>query len=192
MVPCGSGIWATSNSPAPEKRRSLPCQATPGPGRQAIWGPDSAHGREWAAERHVELDRGALKTLARALGTFAARAPEARRCIDYIARNRHRMRYPKFHHQGLCTSTGVLEAGCKVVVATWLKRAGVHWTLRDANAILALRYAKLSHRLADFRQARPALSPITLNSPFPIAKGSTLVGWLSMTPLAPTEGRTVR
>src|SRR5437763_8725099 len=27
--------------------------------------------------------------------------------------NRHRMRYPEFHAQHLCTSSGVLEAGCK-------------------------------------------------------------------------------
>jgi hypothetical protein len=41
----------------------------------------------------------------------------------------------------------VLEAGCKVVVATRLKRTGMHWSLRGANAILALRCAKLSNRL---------------------------------------------
>lgn len=45
----------------------------------------------------------------------------------YIFHNRARMRYPKFHAQGLCTSTGVLEAGCKVVIAARLKRAGMHW-----------------------------------------------------------------
>jgi hypothetical protein len=26
------------------------------------------------------------------------------------------MRYPKFRAQGFCTSTGVLEAGCKVAI----------------------------------------------------------------------------
>jgi hypothetical protein len=66
------------------------------------------------------------------------------------------MRYPRFHRRGLCTSTGVLEAGCKVVVATRLKRAGMHWTLRGANAILALRCAKLNGRLAAFWPQRAA------------------------------------
>ncbi len=33
------------------------------------------------------------------------------------------MRWP------VCTSTGVVEAGCKVVIGTKLKRAGMHWTL---------------------------------------------------------------
>jgi hypothetical protein len=31
------------------------------------------------------------------------------------------MRYAEFHAQGLCTSTGVVEAGCKVIVVTRLK-----------------------------------------------------------------------
>src|SRR5207247_9062160 len=44
-------------------------------------------------------------------------------------RNEHRMHYPAFHAQGLCTSSGVVEAGCKVTVGTRLKRAGMHWSL---------------------------------------------------------------
>ena len=49
------------------------------------------------------------------------------------------MRYPKFHQQGFCTSTGVIEAGCKVVIGTRLKRAGMHWTPEGAQALLDLR-----------------------------------------------------
>jgi hypothetical protein len=44
------------------------------------------------------------------------------KCAMYIFRNRARMRYPKFRAQGLCTSTGVVEAGCKVAIGTQLKR----------------------------------------------------------------------
>jgi hypothetical protein len=60
------------------------------------------------------------------------------------------MRYPEFHQAGLCTSTGVVEAGCKVAIGTRLKRAGMHWTLRGSNAIIALRCCKLSGRFQDF------------------------------------------
>lgn len=123
---------------------------------KAIWGPASELGRDWASERHDQLDRGELKAIIRALRVHAATEHEAHRCIDYISRNRQRMRYPAFHRQGLCTSTGVLEAGCKVVVVTRLKRAGMHWTLGGANAILALRCAKLSNRLDDFWRRRAA------------------------------------
>jgi hypothetical protein len=127
-----------------------------GDAAKAIWGPTSELGRDWASELYDQLGRGELKAILSALRVHAATEPEARRCIDYISRNRHRMRYPAFHRRGLCTSTGVLEAGCKVVVATRLKRAGMHWTLGGANAILALRCAKLSNRLETFWQRRAA------------------------------------
>ncbi|MBZ5724748.1 MAG: ISKra4 family transposase, partial [Acidobacteriia bacterium] len=53
-----------------------------------------------------------------------------------------------------CTSTGVLEAGCKVAIGTRLKRAGMHWTVHGANAIIALRCSKLSGRFEDFWERR--------------------------------------
>jgi len=64
------------------------------------------------------------------------------------------MRYPRFDKQGLCTATGAAEAGCKVVVRTRLKRAGMHWTVTGANAIIALRCCTLSGRFEDFWERR--------------------------------------
>lgn len=123
---------------------------------KAIWGPDSQLGREWTRQRHEQLDRGDLDGILQALAIHACAEPEAQRCGEYIRRNRHRMQYPAFHQRGLCTSTGVLEAGCKVTVGTRLKRPGMHWTVRGANAILALRCARLSNRFQDFWQRRLA------------------------------------
>jgi hypothetical protein len=48
----------------------------------------------------------------------------------------------------------VVEAGCKVVIGTRLKRAGMHWTVKGANAIIALRCSKLSGRFEDFWERR--------------------------------------
>ena len=76
--------------------------------------------------------------------------------MDYVTRNRARPRYPEFRAQGLCTSTGVVEAGCKVAVGTRLKRAGMHWTVAGADAIIALRCCKLSGRFEDFWERRAA------------------------------------
>lgn len=123
---------------------------------KAIWGPGSALGREWADQRCAELDLGRLHTLIHALAVHAPTCDQARKCADYIDRNRLRMDYPSFHRQGLCTSSGVVEAGCKVVVGARLKRAGMHWSLMGANAILALRCSRLSSRFEDFWE-RPAL-----------------------------------
>ena len=68
--------------------------------------------------------------------------------------NRSRMRYPEFHAQGLCTSTGVVEAGCKLAIGTRLKRAGMHWSVEGADAIIALRCTILSGRFEDFWERR--------------------------------------
>lgn len=116
---------------------------------KAIHGPTSELAAQWAKARHVELDAGTLSAIVRALAVHATRR-EARNCIQYLWRNRRRMRYPKFRALGLCTSTAVTEAGCKVTVGARLKRAGMHWTVRGANAIVALRCCRLSGRFEDF------------------------------------------
>jgi hypothetical protein len=121
---------------------------------KAIYGPTSRKARIWAQRRHVQLDNGHFPELLRALRRHAADHEEARKCLLYIQNNRARMHYPEFHRQGLCTSSGVVEAGCKVAIGTRLKRAGMHWTVRGSNAIVALRCSKLSGRFQDFWERR--------------------------------------
>jgi hypothetical protein len=131
---------------------------------QSIFGATSGS-KQWAAARCTELDDGTLHAVVHALLAHRTSHSEATKCALYIFHNRARMRYPKFHAQGLCTSTGVLEAGCKVAIGTRLKRAGMHWTVQGANAIIALRCCKLSGRFEDFwerRQDRAAVTPPNL------------------------------
>lgn len=124
---------------------------------KAVYGVTSELAQQWAKRRHEQLEAGHLKPLLRALARHADRCDEAQRCIDYIKKNQNRMRYKDFHAAGLCTSTGVVEAGCKVAIGTRLKRAGMHWTLRGANAIIALRCTKLSGRFEEFWERRASL-----------------------------------
>ena len=123
---------------------------------KAVYGATSALARAWARERHDELDAGALDAVLGALRTHAAATDEARKCVEYVERNRERMRYPEFRAAGLCTSTGVVEAGCKVAIGTRCKRAGMHWTVAGVDAIIALRCCKLSGRFEDFWERRSA------------------------------------
>ena len=64
------------------------------------------------------------------------------------------MRYPRFRRQGLFVGTGVVEAGCKTVIGDRLKRSGMFWTVRGANAIIALRCCRLGGRFEDYWEAR--------------------------------------
>ena len=122
---------------------------------KAIYGPGTDMAERWAKRRRDELDDGRLGALLRALRRHARR-DEARRCIDYVRRNRHRMRYPAFRAMGLCVASGVVEAGCKHVVGTRLKRPGMHWSVAGVNAMAALRCVVLSHRFDDFWKRRNA------------------------------------
>src|SRR6267143_893965 len=121
---------------------------------KALYGLTHPRARKWAERRQEELDTGKFQPLLNAIRRQILRSEEARRCLHYFQTNRERMRYPEFHAQGLCTSTGVVEAGCKVAIGTRLKRAGMHWTVRGSNAIIALRCAKLSGRFQDFWERR--------------------------------------
>jgi len=121
---------------------------------KSIYGAGSNLGRQWARERHDELDAGEIEAVLDALRVHVPNDDEARKCLGYVTDNRHRMRYPEFRAQGLCTSTGVVEAGCKTAIGTRLKRAGMHWTVAGADAIIALRCCKLSGRFENFWERR--------------------------------------
>lgn len=121
---------------------------------KALYGPTHPRASQWAERRKEELDTGKFQALLAAIRRQISRSDEARRCLHYFQTNRERMRYPEFHAQGFCTSTGVVEAGCKVAIGTRLKRAGMHWTVHGANAIVALRCCKLSGRFQDFWERR--------------------------------------
>ena len=121
---------------------------------KALYGPTAPRAAQWSERRKEELDTGKFPALLTAIRRQIPRSEEARRCLHYFHTNRERMRYPEFHAQGLCTSTGVVEAGCKVAIGTRLKRAGMHWTVPGSNAIIALRCSKLSGRFQDFWERR--------------------------------------
>ena len=72
----------------------------------------------------------------------------------YFEANAERMRYPEFRRQCLFVGTGVMEAGCKTVIGSRLKQSGMFWTVRGANAIIALRCCQLSGNFEDYTAVR--------------------------------------
>jgi hypothetical protein len=121
---------------------------------KAIYGAGSDLAEQWAKRRRDDLDDGNIDDILAALALHADTNQEARKCLDYVTRNRSRMRYPEFRSQGLCVGSGVVEAGCKTAIGVRCKRAGMHWTVAGADAIIALRCCKLSGRFEDFWERR--------------------------------------
>jgi len=104
------------------------------------------------------LDKGKIEKLVEALRSIVSTNPEVVEKIrieaDYFGTNAKRMRYPKFRRQHLFVGSGVIEAGCKTVIGSRLKQSGMFWTVRGANAIIALRCCHLNGRFEDYWESR--------------------------------------
>ena len=104
------------------------------------------------------LDKRKIEKLVGALRATDTDNPEVaeklRTEADYFERNAERMRYPKFRRQHLFVGSGVIEAGCQTVIGSRLKQSGMFWTVRGANAIIALRCCHLNGRFEDYWEAR--------------------------------------
>jgi hypothetical protein len=121
---------------------------------------DDARQKQWIMRHQSKLDEGKIEKLVGYLCSLEASSPELaetiRKAADYFEKNAERMRYPEFRRQHLFVGSGVIEAGCKTVIATRLKQSGMFWTVRGANAIIALRCCRLSGRFEDYWEARRA------------------------------------
>jgi hypothetical protein len=119
---------------------------------------DAAAKKLWMVPMKDLLDKGEIKALVECLrgiaGEYAVTQPglaeEFRKEAEYFDTNAHRMRYPEFRQKGFFVGSGVIEAGCKSIVGVRLKQSGMHWTVRGANAIIALRCSRFNGRFEDF------------------------------------------
>jgi len=99
--------------------------------------------RRWVTTQQHLLDEGKIEKLVAKPRKLSPDTPELEATIrkeaNHFERNAERMRYPKFRAQNLFVGSGVIEAGCKTVIGSRLKRSGMLWTVRGANAVIALR-----------------------------------------------------
>jgi len=136
--------------------------------RQHLWDlarrlhPNNEAGQKAWMKLHQKrlLDKGKIEKLVAAIrsihSTNSEVADKIRIEADYFDRNADRMRYPKFRKQHLFVGSGVIEAGCKTVIGSRLKKSGMFWTVRGANAIIALRCCHLNGRFEDYWEQRLA------------------------------------
>jgi hypothetical protein len=116
--------------------------------------------KRWIMRHQPKLDEGKIEKLAGYLRSLHPPSPELVEIIgkeaEYFQRNAKRMRYPEFRQQHLFVGSGVIEAGCKTVIGSRLKQSGMFWTVRGANAIIALRCCRLNGRLESYWEDRRA------------------------------------
>jgi hypothetical protein len=135
--------------------------------RQHLWElarklhPNEESGQNrWMMIHQDLLDHCKIKKLVTSLRsiptTSAELAEKLRAEAQYFRRNARRMRYPKFRRQHLFVRTWLVEAGCKTLIGSRCKRSGMFWTVRGANALLALRCCHFNGRFEDYWETRRA------------------------------------
>jgi hypothetical protein len=123
---------------------------------KVLWGPEAEAPTPW---RHL-LEDGDINRLVSKAGQqlpHSAKSKKAlRKELGYFESNAAHMRYADFRAKHYFVGSGVIEAGCRTVVGERLKQSGMRWSVRGANAIIALRCCFLSGRFEDFWAARTA------------------------------------
>ena len=67
-------------------------------------------------------------------------------CPEYPNNNGHRMNYPAYQKEGYDIGSGIVEGGCKFIIAGRLKRSGMRWKAENVNNMITLRTAILNKK----------------------------------------------
>jgi Uncharacterised protein family (UPF0236) len=125
---------------------------------RALYPSQEAKQKRWMTRQQSKLDGGKIEKVVRYLRGLKTADPhladKLRTEAEYFERNAGRMRYPQFRRQKLFVGSGVIEAGCKTVIGSRLKQSGMFWTVRGANAIIALRCNRRSRKFEDYWASR--------------------------------------
>jgi hypothetical protein len=125
---------------------------------KALMEQDKVKLHKWAEKRRRELDDGRVEKVIEAIGKFSPSTEYGKnvceKALNYFENNKNRMRYDVFKNRGFFIGSGVLEAGCRSVIGQRLKQSGMHWSVDDANNIIALRCCFFSNRWEDFWESR--------------------------------------
>lgn len=111
--------------------------------RQHLYALKEVVGQESVEQCLALLEQGCIGSLMQQLALLQSTDPEQREKfrqeIVYFQNNGHRMNYPQFRSRGLFVGSGVVEAGCRTVIASRLKQSGMFWSVQGANQVLQVR-----------------------------------------------------
>lgn len=93
-------------------------------------------------------------------GLSTAKKKTHRTICDFLAKNKHRMRYDEYLALGCpvaTVATGVIEGACRHVIKDRMERAGMRWKVAGAQAMLNLRTIHSNGDWIAFQDFRIAL-----------------------------------
>jgi hypothetical protein len=97
---------------------------------------------------------GALRRQGRERRLPAAARRVLRRICGYFHKHRARMRYDEYLRHGYPIASGVIEGACRHLIKDRMERAGMHWTVAGAQAMLDLRSVWISGQWEAFQKER--------------------------------------
>lgn len=121
---------------------------------QILWGQDAKAPQAWRDLLEAGDIPRLLHQAGRKLPTSAQSKQSLLKGLAYFENNASQMRYAQYREQKFFVGSGVVEAGCRTVIGQRLKQSGMRWSVRGANAIIALRCCILSGRFEDFWNSR--------------------------------------
>jgi hypothetical protein len=84
----------------------------------------------------------------------AAKRKTLRAACNYLEKNEGRMRYDEYLAAGYPIASGVIEGACRHLVKDRMERAGMHWTIPGAQAMLEVRSVYLSGQWDEYQAYR--------------------------------------
>ena len=85
-----------------------------------------------------------LEEAAVEVGLARRRRHQLTKICNYLRRHQSRMHYDAYLAAGYPIASGVIEGACRPVVKDRMERAGMHWTIPGAQALLRLRCVALN------------------------------------------------
>ena len=95
-----------------------------------------------------------LRQLGRVRGLTGAKKKTLGKVCAYLRKNQHRMRYDAYLAAGYPIASGVIEGACRHLVKDRLERAGMHWTVAGAQAMLNVRSVHCSDAWEEYQEFR--------------------------------------
>jgi hypothetical protein len=105
-------------------------------------------------EGKVEGVIRSVRRLAGQRGLKGSKKQALDRICRYLHKNRARMRYDVYLREGYPIASGVIEGACRHLIKDRMERAGMHWTLAGAQAMLDLRSVWIGGHWEAFQQDR--------------------------------------
>lgn len=95
-----------------------------------------------------------FRELGRLRGLSAAKKKTLRTVCAYLRKNQQRMRYDEYLAAGYPIASGVIEGACRHLVKDRMERAGMHWTVAGAQAMLNVRSVYCSDAWDEYQAYR--------------------------------------